>query len=98
MHVFAEKPIREAKAKWPRAASAREQWYRLAKGSSPADFAAMKAIFPATDKVGELHVFDIGGNKLRLIAFVRDRSQKLYIKHVLDHREYERGKWKEGRV
>ena len=50
----------------------------------------------ATDKVGELHVFDIGGNKLRLIAHVRYRHQKLYIKHVLDHREYDRGKWKEG--
>ena len=57
----------------------------------------MKSLFPATDKVGEFHVFDIGGNKLRLIAFVRYRSQKLYIKHVLDHREYDRGKWKEGR-
>jgi mRNA-degrading endonuclease HigB of HigAB toxin-antitoxin module len=46
---------------------------------------------PATDKVGDLHVFDIGGNKLRLIAFVSYRSQRLYIKHVLDHREYDRG-------
>ena len=73
MHVFAEKPIREAKAKWPRAARALEQWYRLAKGSSPADFAAMKAIFPATDKVGELHVFDIGGNKLRQIRWLAER-------------------------
>jgi mRNA interferase HigB len=98
MHVFTEKPIREAKEKWPRAANALEQWYRLAKGSNPGDFAAMKSIFPATDKVGEFHVFDIGGNKLRLIAFVRYRSQKLYIKHVLDHSEYDRGKWKEGRV
>lgn len=26
------------------------------------------------------------------------RSQKLYIKHVLDHREYDRGKWKEERT
>ncbi|WP_237884247.1 type II toxin-antitoxin system HigB family toxin [Pseudomonas sp. PGPR40] len=98
MHVFTEKPIREAKEKWPQVANALEQWYRLAKGSTPGDFAAMKAIFPATDKVGEFHVFDIGGNKLRLIAFVRCRSQKLYIKHVLDHREYDRGKWKEGRA
>ncbi|HEF4760365.1 TPA: type II toxin-antitoxin system HigB family toxin [Pseudomonas putida] len=36
-------------------------------------------------------------NKLRLIAFVRYRTQKLYIKDVLDHREYDRGKWKEGK-
>jgi mRNA interferase HigB len=95
MHVLTEKRVREAKAKWPMAANALDHWYQLAKGSNPPDFAAMKATFPAVDKVGEFHVFDIGGNKLRLIAFVRYRSQKLYIKCVLDHREYDRGKWKE---
>jgi len=58
----------------------------------------MKAIFPAVDKVGAFHVFDIGGNKLRLIASVNYRSGRLYIKHVLDHREYDRGKWKEGKI
>ena len=95
MHVFSEKRIWESKEKWPTAASALDQWYRLVKRNNPRDFAAMKSLFPAIDKVGEFHVFDIGGNKLRLIAFVRYRSQKLYIKHVLDHREYDRGKWKE---
>ena len=61
----------------------------------PKDFAAMKAMFPATDKVGEFHVFDIGGNKLRLIASVQYRMQRVYIKHLLDHRDYEKNKWKE---
>ena len=98
MHVLTEKRVREAKAKWPMAANALDHWYQLAKGSKPPDFAAMRATFPAVDKVGEFHVFDIGGNKLRLIAFVRYRSQKLYIKRVLDHREYDRGKWKEERA
>jgi len=98
MHVFSEKPIREAKARWPHAANALAQWFRLASRVYPRDFSAMKSIFPATDKVGEFHVFDIGGNKLRLIAFVSYRSQRLYIKHVMDHREYDRGKWKEGGV
>lgn len=98
MHVFTEKPIPEAKAKWPQAANALDQWYRMAKRIKPNDFASMKSSFPAIDKVGDLHVFDIGGNKLRLIAYVRYGHQKLYIKHVMDHREYDRGKWKEGRV
>lgn len=97
MHVFSEKRIWESKEKWPTAASALDQWYRLVKRNNPRDFAAMKSLFPAIDKVGEFHVFDIGGNKLRLIAFVRYLPQKLYIKHVLDHREYDRGKWKEGK-
>lgn len=98
MHVITEKRIHEAKIKWPHSATALDHWYRVARGSKPEDFAAMKHLFPAIDKVGEFHVFDIGGNKLRLIAFVRYRSQKLYIKHVLDHCEYDRGKWKEGRI
>jgi mRNA-degrading endonuclease HigB of HigAB toxin-antitoxin module len=68
MRVFSEKRIWDAKGKWPHAASALDQWYRMVKRVKPSDFAAMKSSFPATDKVGEFHVFDIGGNKLRLIA------------------------------
>ena len=98
MHVITGKRIREAKDKWSQAASALEHWLEVAKGCKAADFAEMKGLFPAVDKVGDFHIFDIGGNKLRLIAYVRYRPQKLYIKHVLDHREYDRGKWKEGRL
>ncbi|MGJ7514179.1 type II toxin-antitoxin system HigB family toxin [Pseudomonas baetica] len=96
MRVFSEKRIWDAKERWPQAAGALDQWYRTAKRVKPRDFAEMKSSFPATDKVYEFHVFDICGNKLRLIAYVRYPHQKIYIKHVLDHREYDRGKWKEG--
>ncbi|MDU8360711.1 type II toxin-antitoxin system HigB family toxin [Pseudomonas syringae group sp. J309-1] len=54
----------------------------------------MRAIFPSIDKVGPLHVFDIG-NKIRLIAWVSYSAQRIYIKHVLDHSEYDKGKWKD---
>jgi mRNA interferase HigB len=96
MRVISEKRIWEAKEKWPRSASALDEWYRRIKRNSPGDFASMKGIFPATDKVGQFHVFDIGGNKLRLIAFVRYPTQRIYIKHLFDHREYEQDKWKEA--
>lgn len=95
MHIISQKRIREAKAKWPHAATALDAWYRLAKAGSPSSFTEMKALFPATDKVGKFHVFDIGGNKIRLIAIVHYQPQKLYIQHILDHAEYDRGKWKE---
>lgn len=95
MHVITQKRIWEAKEKWPHAATALDTWYRLIKFSSPGDFSELKRTFPATDKVGNQHVFDIGGNKLRLIAIVQYRAQKLFIQHVLDHREYDHGKWKE---
>ncbi|WP_341522334.1 type II toxin-antitoxin system HigB family toxin [Pseudomonas sp. G.S.17] len=95
MRVITEKRIWKAKAKWPRSAIALDTWYRVIKVSRPDDFAAMKAVFPSVDKVGPLHVFDIGGNKVRLIAWVHYSAQRLYIKHVLDHSEYDKGKWKE---
>ncbi|NWF06126.1 type II toxin-antitoxin system HigB family toxin [Pseudomonas salomonii] len=95
MRVISEKRIWETKEKWPRSATALDQWYRLMRRNTPKDFAAMKATFPATDKVGEFHVFDIGGNKLRLIASVEYRAQRVYIKYLLDHRDYEKDKWKE---
>lgn len=97
MHVITEKRIWEAKAQWPQSATALDQWYRLFKRNNPRDFAQLKAMFPATDRVGSLHVFNIGGNKLRLIAVVHFKAQWLYIKQVLDHREYDKGKWKEER-
>lgn len=95
MHIITAKRIRQAKEQWPQVARALDTWYRKAKGAKPADFADMKALFPALDKVGRFHVFDIGGNKLRLIAIVRYGGQRLYIRHVLDHGEYDKGLWKE---
>ncbi|OUY08055.1 hypothetical protein CAP51_00050 [Acinetobacter populi] len=65
------------------------------KANEPNDFAVMKQLFPAVDKVGKFHVFDIGGNKIRLIAVVMYRAKKVYIRHVLSHSEYDKGCWKE---
>lgn len=95
MHIVTAKRIRQAKEQWPQVARALDTWYRKAKGAMPADFADMKALFPALDKVGGFHVFDLGGNKLRLIAIVRYGGQRLCIRHVLDRGEYDKGLWKE---
>lgn len=97
MRVITQRRVWEAKEKWPHSASALDDWYRQVRRNKPGDFSKMKAMFPATDKVGSLHVFDIGGNKLRLIAVVHYQSQRVYIKYVLDHRDYDKGKWKEER-
>ncbi len=51
--------------------------------------------FPHADKVGKLTVFNIGGNKTRLIAAIHYNRQKVYIRAVLPHEEYDTGNWKE---
>ncbi|AYC32259.1 type II toxin-antitoxin system HigB family toxin [Pseudomonas cavernae] len=94
MRVITQKRIREAQQKWPHSANAPEAWYRLIRRTGPSDFAAMKQLFPSIDKVGDKHVFDIGGNKLRLIAVVDYQFKKVFIRAVLDHKEYDRNQWK----
>lgn len=47
------------------------------------------------DKVGRHIVFDIGGNKFRLIAICHFNRGRIYIRHVLTHAEYDQDKWKD---
>ena len=96
MHIITQARIIEAREKWPQAANALDAWYRVIKGYDPSDFAALKRLFPAVGKVGRFCVFDIGGNKIRLIAVVKFQGKKLYIRAILSHEEYDKGDWKEG--
>jgi mRNA interferase HigB len=66
------------------------------KHSTPGNFAELRAIFPSADHVGGLTVFNIGGNKARLIAVIHYNTERVYIRHVLTHSEYDKNKWKEG--
>jgi len=54
----------------------------------------LRVTFPTADRVGDLVVFNIGGNKYRLIASIHFNRSKVYIRHVLTHQEYDRGGWK----
>jgi len=64
--------------------------------SNISNFAELKKIFPSADKVGNLIVFNIAGNKVRLIAAIHYNTQCLYIRHVLTHKDYDKEKWKES--
>ena len=55
----------------------------------------LKADFASASHVGNCVVFNIGGNKYRLITRVLYPSHKVFILKVMTHREYDDGKWKE---
>ncbi len=54
----------------------------------------MKKTFNATDLVGNKAVFDVGGNKFRVIAVINYVNHTVFIRAVLDHRSYDKGHWK----
>lgn len=45
--------------------------------------------------VGKQTVFDVHGNKIRLISKIEYGVKILFITHVLDHATYDKEKWKE---
>jgi mRNA interferase HigB len=59
--------------------------------------AVREAFGDAADLVGRLTVFNVAGNRIRLVALIfhDTKPRRVYIKHVLTHREYDKGDWKE---
>jgi mRNA interferase HigB len=59
------------------------------------NFVSLRLTFPSTDIVGNLNVFNIGGNKVRLIAAIHYNRHKIYIRNILTHAEYDKYKWRQ---
>jgi mRNA interferase HigB len=70
MHVITRKRLSDFADKHPEVTTALENWYRLMKHRNFASFSDLCSTFPSADKVGKLTVFNIGGNKARLIVAI----------------------------
>lgn len=55
----------------------------------------VKADFATASIVGNCAVFNIGGNRFRLVTRILYPSQKVFILKVMTHAEYDKDKWKE---
>ena len=71
----------------------------MAKLAEWSNFSDVRRTFGAADtykRAGYTYViFNIGGNKYRLVAKIEFSIQVLYVREVLTHDEYEDGKWKD---
>lgn len=94
MRIISTSALRMFVAAHPQAEVPLQAWRRVIERNHFPHWAALKNTFNSVDKVGEYIVFDIAGNKYRLVAYIRFERQVLYIKHVLTHRDYDKGTWK----
>ncbi|MFN5510438.1 MAG: type II toxin-antitoxin system HigB family toxin [Burkholderiales bacterium] len=70
-------------------------WQAVISINSFEHWAALKRTFNSVDKVGSYLVFNVCGNKYRLIARVHFASQTLRVVAMLTHREYDRALWRQ---
>lgn len=95
MHIITRKRLIEFAKKHPDCSTALESWYRIIKQTDFNSFNELRQTFPSADIVGNSTVFNIGGNKARLIAAIHYNIHRIYIRHILTHKEYDRGFWRE---
>lgn len=73
------------------AQTAFERWYEITEHAEWRNFADIKATFPATDYVGNQHyVFNISGNKYRLVVVIQFTISRVFIRFVGTHAEYDK--------
>ena len=69
-------------------------WYKAASQGRWGSFSDVREAFGSADVVGKFVAFNVGGNKYRIVAEVNHKHARIYLRHVLTHDEYDRGKWK----
>ncbi|MBN2391306.1 MAG: type II toxin-antitoxin system HigB family toxin [Anaerolineae bacterium] len=94
MHIITRKRIQEFIVQHPDSQSSLDSWYRIIVHTNYNSFTELKRHFASADYVDGLVVFNISGNKYRLIAAIHFNRKKVYIRDILTHTEYDKGKWR----
>lgn len=90
MHIITRKRLREFAERWPDAAEPLDDWFRLMRSKRYASPHEVKKDFASASFLGgSKTVFNIGGNKYRLVVNMRYDLDRVYIRHVLTHEEYD---------
>ena len=94
LHIISEKKLREFWTAYPESESPLRAWVTVVEKLDWQKFADVRATFGHADVVGRCVVFNIGGNKFRLIVAIHYNRGKVFVRHVLTHEEYDQGHWK----
>lgn len=90
MVILSYKAIREFGKKHHDSTEALKSWFKIVERSNWAHFHDVKQVFNSVDSVGnDRYVFNIKGNKYRLVALINFNVRTLYILFIGTHAEYD---------
>ena len=91
MHIVTRTRLTAFGSRYADAAKPLRDWARVIRRKRYAKSAEVKADFPSVDFLGpHKAVFNIRGNEYRLVVDMRFDLGRVYIRHVITHREYDR--------
>jgi mRNA interferase HigB len=97
MHVISKRPFIKAVRAYPNHRRALLDVYRGFKKGVFGSPEAMRRTFPSLDNFKyrkKWWVVDVGGNHLRIIAYIHFNQNRMYVKHIVTHAEYDRLCWR----
>lgn len=97
MHVISYRSLREYAQKYSDCREPLDNWYKIANKAAWSNLVEVRSVFPTAEAVGNFTVFNIKGNKYRLIVSIDYERQLIYIKYIVTHAEYDKENWKNDR-
>ena len=94
MRIITKRPLQEFWLKNPQAKQPLLSWYETVKKADWKNFSDVRESFRHADIYQDCVIFDIGGNKFRLITRIRYKKKRVYIRFVLTHSDYDKDLWK----
>lgn len=85
--------LKNLAARHPETIPVLARWWKFAKRAQWQGLHEVRRDFPSADQVGNVLIFDVLGGNYRLITRVSYRVQRIFVKALLTHREYERKEW-----
>jgi mRNA interferase HigB len=95
MRIIKRGALEQFWEKHPDAKASLESWYAVVRRADWKTPSEMKRVYRNADLLGRRTIFNVSGNKYRLIARVNYRTQCVFVLYLLTHAEYDRGAWKQ---
>jgi mRNA interferase HigB len=94
MHLISAGKLKESAGAYSDAVEMVKNFTKNVEFSSWQNFIEVQADYRSAESVGSFTVFNIKGNKYRLILSIDYESQVAYFKYFLTHAEYDKENWK----
>ena len=91
MRIIKKKVLSDFYHKHNNAKIALEEWYAKTKKAEWQSFSDIKKTFNSVDSIGNQHyVFNIKGNKYRLVVVIKISIKTIFIRFVGTHADYDK--------
>jgi mRNA interferase HigB len=94
MHLISAGKLKQAASKYPDASKPIQAFCKIIQQAQWQNLLDVQRVYRDAEAVGNFTVFNLKGNKYRLIIDVDYSEQVAYFKYFLTHAQYDQEKWK----